>query len=132
MPRPSPVRDAVTRLFVSTRNRHLWSLDELLVEVRRSVATADFSTVFRAVNVMEREGRLARVDLGDGKVHYERVGRHHDHIQCVCCGKVSAVPDCTLHESDRRVEQRTGYEVSGHRLLFIGRCPSCKSKAGVR
>jgi Fe2+ or Zn2+ uptake regulation protein len=118
----------VTRLLVSTRSRHLWSIDELLVEVRRSISTADFSTVFRAVNVLEREGRLSRVDLGDGKVHYERAGGHHDHIQCVSCGKVSALPECVLQQSAGRVEQRTGYEVSGHRLLFTGRCPSCRSR----
>jgi Fur family ferric uptake transcriptional regulator len=117
----------VATLLESGNGRHLWSLDELLEEVRQSVSTADFSTVFRATTALERKGRLLRVDLGDGKVRYEPAGAHHDHIQCQSCGNVAAVPDCLVDSISGEIEQRTGFEVNGHHLLFTGRCPACRS-----
>jgi Fur family transcriptional regulator, ferric uptake regulator len=125
VPRPSPVRDAVAALVESGRGRHLWALDELLDEIRAEISSADFSTVFRAASALEKEGRLVRVDLGDGKVRYERAGNHHDHIQCSHCGAVAEVPGCVLDDLATQVEHETGYAVEGHRLIFTGRCPAC-------
>ena len=90
------------------------------------MSTADFSTVFRATSVLEKEGRLVRVELGDGKVRYEPSGTHHDHIQCRSCGVVVAVAGCLVAEANEQVARRTGFEVENHQLLFTGRCPSCQ------
>ena len=70
VPRPSPVRDAI-RQCLTAQPRHGWSLDELLGQLHRVDVSADFSTVFRALNWLEGEGEVRRVDLGDGKARYE-------------------------------------------------------------
>jgi Fur family transcriptional regulator, ferric uptake regulator len=103
----------------------VWTLHELLEEVRQTVSTADFSTVFRATTALEKEGRLLRVDLGDGKVRFEPAGAHHDHIQCRSCGMVVAVRGCLVADASEQVARRTGFDVEGHRLLFTGVCPDC-------
>ncbi|HMJ40201.1 MAG TPA: hypothetical protein VK606_11680, partial [Verrucomicrobiae bacterium] len=67
MARPSPVSDQVKRLLAAG-DAHLWSIDELREGVVHALGAADYSTVFRAVSGMERDGLVHRIDLGDGKV----------------------------------------------------------------
>lgn len=127
MARPSPVSDQVRNLF-ETENKHLWSIDELHLAVVESLGAADYSTVFRAVSGMEREGVIQRIDLGDGKVHYERSEDHHEHIRCESCGRVVEVPGCVLDDAAASVKGSTGFVVTSHQLLFTGVCPSCASR----
>ena len=94
--RPSPVSDQVRTLF-DAEGRHLWSIDELHTAVVESLGAADYSTVFRAVVAMERDGDIQRIDLGDGKVHYELSDEHHEHIRCDSCGRVVTPGQAVLH-----------------------------------
>ena len=125
--RPSPVSDRVKALFGSSDHQHLWSIDELHQEVVRALGAADYSTVFRAVSGLEREGLIKRIDLGDGKVHYELSDEHHEHIRCDDCGRVVEVPGCVLEGASSAVTNSTGFKVTSHQLLFSGVCPDCVS-----
>ena len=127
MARPSPVSDQVRTLFTGEQ-KHLWSIDEMHEAVVGSLGAADYSTVFRAVTGMEKEGLIKRIDLGDGKVHYELSNdrhEHHEHIRCESCGRVVEVPGCVLEDAERSVKKSTGYVVTSHQLLFAGVCPEC-------
>jgi Fe2+ or Zn2+ uptake regulation protein len=125
--RPSPVSDQVKRLFSASDAKHLWSIDELHGAVVRALGAADYSTVFRAVSGMERDGLIKRIDLGDGKVHYELSEEHHEHIRCDDCGRVVEVEGCVLADASSAVTTSTGFKVTSHQLLFTGVCPDCNS-----
>ena len=126
MARPSPVSDQVKSLFAAER-KHLWSIDELHGAVVEALGAADYSTVFRAVSVMEKDGLINRIDLGDGKVHYELSDEHHEHVRCDSCGRVVEVPGCVLEDAAAAVKESTGFVVTSHQLLFSGVCPECAS-----
>jgi Fe2+ or Zn2+ uptake regulation protein len=128
MPRPSPVRDALRDLFAIPEHR-AWSLDELVSGVRARIHAGDYSTVFRAVAVLEDEGLIDRVDVGDGLSRYEARAGHHEHVRCESCGRVAEVPGCVLEDAAAGIEASTGYRLSGHSLVFSGLCPQC-SRAG--
>ena len=147
MARPSPVSDQVRTLFESAgraqgesagraqgapqdKSKHLWSIDELHAAVVDSIGAADYSTVFRAVIGMERDGLIQRIDLGDGKVHFELSEDHHEHIRCDGCGRVVEVPGCVLDDAAASVRHSTGFQVTSHQLLFTGVCPECADKKG--
>jgi Fur family ferric uptake transcriptional regulator len=124
--RPSPVSDEVKSL-IAGEHHHLWSIDELHSAVVKALGAADYSTVFRAVSGFEKEGLIHRIDLGDGKVHYELAEEHHEHIRCDSCGRVVEVPGCVLEDASAAVTSSTGFKVTSHQLLFSGVCPSCAS-----
>ena len=88
--------------------------------------SADFSSVFRAVMRLERDGAIRRVSLGDDRLRFEASGHHHDHVRCESCGAVSSLPECVLQRTESRVQERTGFAITGHRLVFSGLCPSCQ------
>jgi Fe2+ or Zn2+ uptake regulation protein len=124
MPRPSPVRDCIAEL-VGAADRHDWSIEDLLDALARRDVEANFSTVFRAVAKLEADGAIRRVELGDGKARYEAVGEHHEHVRCGSCGAVAAVPGCVVDAAVPRVQDLTGFRVTGHQILFEGTCPKC-------
>ena len=124
MPRPSPVRDRIAEL-VGAGARHDWSIEDLLEALSGRDVDANFSTVFRAVARLEEDGAIRRVELGDGKARYEAVGEHHEHVRCGECGAVAAVPGCVVDAAVPRVQDLTGFRVTGHQILFEGTCPKC-------
>jgi len=124
MPRPSPVRDALREIFAG-RDHQTWSLDELRERVHAMIGTGDYSTIFRAANVLETEGLIQRVDLGDGLSRYEARGDHHEHIKCDNCGRITELPGCVVEDTFMEIEQSTGYRLRGHHLVLSGVCPDC-------
>jgi Fe2+ or Zn2+ uptake regulation protein len=124
MPRPSPVTDEVRRLF-ETQERHAWSLEDLHQEVRTTLGSADYSSVFRAVNLLEKQGVVDRIDLGDGHARLEVREGHHEHIRCESCGRVEEVPGCVLDDASAQVQSLTGFRVTNHRVVFGGLCQTC-------
>jgi Fe2+ or Zn2+ uptake regulation protein len=124
VPRPSPVSDEVGRLLASGE-RHAWSLAELLEGVRRAVAGANYSSVFRTMAALEQAGVVDRLDLGDGTSRYELRDRHHEHVLCESCGRIAEVRDCVVDDAATRIQDETGYTVRSHQVVFVGRCADC-------
>jgi Fur family transcriptional regulator, ferric uptake regulator len=127
MARPSHVRDAV-RDALADSSRHDWSIDDVVAELRARGVRADFSSVYRALEFLENEGAVSRVELGDGKARFEPTHGHHEHVRCESCGAVAAVPGCLLESARPRVERLTGFSITGHNLLFSGRCAVCRER----
>jgi len=68
-------------------------------------------------------------DLGRFELAEDLAGHHH-HVLCANCGSLvdfaaSARLERALAEASRQVAEQTGYEITGHRLDFDGRCPDC-------
>ena len=124
MARPSPIREALAEL-VGASARHDWSIEDLVAELSGRGVAADFSSVFRALGRLADEGVVRRVQLGDGKARFEAAGEHHEHVRCDSCGVVGAVPGCVVRNAVPRVQEATGFRVTGHQLLFSGLCPKC-------
>jgi Fe2+ or Zn2+ uptake regulation protein len=118
------VTDEVRRLF-ETQERHAWSIEELHETVRGSLGTADYSSVFRAVGLLERQGLVDRIDLGDGRGRFEVREGHHEHIRCESCGRIQEVPGCVLDDAAAQVQTMTGFRVTSHRVVFGGVCGDC-------
>jgi len=124
MPRQSPIREALSALVVGS-TRHDWSIEDLVTELGAREVAADFSSVFRALGRLVDDGVVRRVQLGDGKARFEAAGEHHEHVRCDRCGAVGAVPGCVVRNAVPRVQEATGFRVTGHQLLFSGLCPEC-------
>ena len=92
---------------------------------RRSTArdpNISIATVYRTVKLFEEYGILDRLDFRDGRARYEDADRdHHDHLIDVVSGEVIEFVDREIERLQRRVAERYGYELVGHRLELYGR-----------
>ena len=92
------------------------------------------SSAYRNLTVLCEAGVARRLpgvdDLGRFELAEDLAGHHH-HLQCTSCGTLldfaaSARLEQALVEAARRVAAETGYEITGHRVDFDGRCPRCR------
>ena len=114
---------------MTAEGHHAWTLDELHSALMVAGVKADFSTVFRAVAKLEGEGAVGRLELDDGRTHFELRSGHHDHLRCLVCGEVAAVPCGLLDTSLAAIARATGFAVSDHRLVLTGLCARCQREA---
>src|SRR5271168_5314994 len=75
------------------------------------------ATVYRTVRLFEEASILARHDFGDGRSRYEEMpSEHHDHLIDVENGRVIEFREEEIELLQRRVAERLGYRLVGHRL----------------
>lgn len=96
------------------------------VEVVHRRATAidpniSIATVYRTVRLFEEAGILAKHDFGDGRARYEETpDEHHDHLIDIQSGKVVEFHNDEIEELQRKIAEKAGYRLVGHRLELYG------------
>jgi Fur family ferric uptake transcriptional regulator len=88
------------------------------------------ASVYRVVDLLSEKQLVQKIDLGDGRAHYERVepaDEHHHHLVCNECGRVEPFADETLEAALRRVERDAGFAVASHDVLLRGACDDCRT-----
>ena len=93
--------------------------------VHRRATTIDpnisIATVYRTVRLFEEAGILAKHDFGDGRARYEETpDEHHDHLIDIQGGKVVEFHNDEIEELQRRIAEKAGYKLVGHRLELYG------------
>ena len=79
------------------------------------------ATVYRTVRLFDEAGILAKHDFGDGRARYEETpDEHHDHLIDIQSGKVVEFHNDEIEELQRRIAEKAGYRLVGHRLVLYG------------
>lgn len=125
MGRRPRILGAVSALMVE-HDQHAWTLEEIQTALSAQGVEADYSSVFRVFARLEAEGVVRRLDLDEGRARFELEGPHHDHLRCDHCGALAPVPCGVLDGAMDKVEEHTGFVVTGHRLLVTGICRACR------
>ncbi len=87
-------------------------------------------TVYRTLDLLQENGLLCEVHIGDSCRSYlkrHRPGEHHHHVICRECGRVADFTDCELDRLKQRLERDTGFSINRHLLEFMGLCPQCRA-----
>ena len=102
---------------------------EIAAEVRSAGREVGIASVYRVLDLLAEKELVQKLDLGDGRTHYERVDvadDHHHHLVCNECGRVEPFADDGLEAALKRVEQDTGFAVASHDVLLRGACDDCR------
>ncbi len=104
-----------------------------IIEILAGATGMPQSSAYRNLTVLCEAGVARRLpgmdDLGRFELAEDLAGHHH-HVLCTNCGTLvdfaaSTRLERALAEASRVVAEETGYEITGHRLDFDGRCPAC-------
>lgn len=96
---------------------------EILKLGRRHAPGLGIATVYRTLQAMLAENRIAAVTLPDEAPLYEAATRdHHHHFRCRLCRCVFPIHGCP--EGINRMVPK-GFQVDGHEVVLYGRCPKC-------
>jgi len=102
-----------------------------LADVANSPAVkiqCDPATVYRLVMKLEEHGLVRRLGLHVRSAYFLPVipGQHHDYLVCTECGRIEEIDmACPVHELERDLEKKSGYQRIYHELEFFGICPRC-------
>lgn len=94
-------------------------------EVYRRASAHDagisLATVYRAMRMFEDAGIVERIDVGDGRAHYEEArGDQHHHLIDVETGSVAEFTSADVDAILQRIARDLGYSLVGTRLALFG------------
>lgn len=87
----------------------------------------DFSTIYRNLEMMAKEGILSIVHRENGTSSYELcLNHHHHHLICTDCGDTRCINICPMDMIDKSVWE--GFAPMKHCFEIMGICPECSKK----
>ncbi len=91
----------------------------------------NLSTVYRTLNVLTDKSILIKILKADGTAAYELNKSTHNHyITCSECHSSMLIDCCPIRDLSDKVNQQTGFKVTGHSLQLTGICSECQKRKG--
>lgn len=104
-----------------------FTAEALVDELRpRGVGRA---TVYRALELLEKQGMLTRVHLDTCHGYTVCDEGHHHHLVCSGCNAVFSVDATGVESEIRRLAAALKFRVDTHTLEFSGLCENCQARA---
>jgi Fur family transcriptional regulator, ferric uptake regulator len=113
-----------------TASRGHFDAEELGERLRRAGTPLSTATIYRALPLFVQSGIVKETLRSRGRARYEPAwGRdHHDHLECLGCGRIIEFKDEELERLQERVCRRHGFRAVEHRLGIRGYCSACRDR----
>ena len=99
---------------------------EKLVEYFKVNIKVHIYKIYRAINKLVEDGVLEEALEGsDGEKLYKLSSVDKHYIKCINCQKISQIDFCPILDIEAKINEKLGYKVLTHRLLFEGLCDAC-------
>ncbi len=99
--------------------------DEIYNMAREIEPKISHGTVYRNLNLLADMGKIRRLSMTYGPVHYDFNKEFHYHFLCRKCNKIFDTPIPYDNSLNQTPENMNGFKTEWHRLLLIGLCPGC-------
>lgn len=101
--------------------------EDIFIKAREYGSMVNLSTIYRNLELMEKNNLIEKTIINDGKARYELSGeKHRHHLVCINCNKMVTIENCPLEKLAKEVGHTTKFDITGHRLELYGVCPECK------
>lgn len=91
------------------------------------------SAVYRNLALLEKEGKIVRVQNSDRAVSYRYVASERCegkiHISCVRCGRTDHVSAEAASSFEKALKKADGFSLNKGDCLLFGVCKECKERA---
>ena len=115
-------REAVLNALCSTKSHPTaaWIYEK----VRETVPNISLGTVYRNLGMLEHEGHIRKIPVGDNRDHFDGDISQHSHFYCKNCEQIT---DIFIETKAARtmVEKETGARVDSGTYTFSGVCKNC-------
>ena len=92
-------------------------------------ANVNLSTIYRTLNVLEKNKILIKQVRQNGVAFYQENKHDHKHLLiCTKCGKKITLDICPLEEILNNLSKSTNFEVTSHVIEVYGLCEKCKKQ----
>ena len=109
--------------------KHHFTAEEVYKTLLDAGEEIAFATVYRVLTQFENAGLVLRHNFEGGRSVFELDdGKHHDHMVCAKCTKVTEFFDAEIEERQKRVAEQHGFKLEDHSLYMYGLCSDCQQK----
>ena len=108
------------------KQRHFSAEDvyKALLDAGEEIA---FATVYRVLTQFENAGLVLRHNFEGGRSVFELDrGKHHDHMVCVKCNKVTEFYDDDIEKRQSKIAKEHNFDLQDHSLYLYGLCSDCQ------
>jgi len=122
-------RQLIARAFFAT-NTHI-SAEALYRRVGGRDPQIGLVTVYRTLKLLKEAGLAHERQFGEGRALFEHASseRHHDHMICTDCGKITEFENCKIEALQEQVARRFAFTLQYHKLELYGLCRDCRANA---
>jgi Fur family transcriptional regulator, ferric uptake regulator len=101
--------------------------DELFLKLRSKGSKVSRASIYRTLPLLVESGLIEIVEHVDKHAHYEKVSksRHHDHMICTVCGKITEFYSEDLETLQERLCAQNRFRGMRHCLEIFGTCNEC-------
>ena len=115
-------REAILNVLCSTKSHPTasWIYDN----VRITLPNISLGTVYRNLALLESEGVIRKISVGDNHEHFDGDTTQHSHFYCKSCSQITDIFIDTK-ETRKQVEADTGFKIDFGTYTFTGVCKNC-------
>ncbi|MBP1996346.1 ferric iron uptake transcriptional regulator [Paenibacillus eucommiae] len=121
-------REITLHVLLENEKDHL-SAEDVFMLVKGKFPDIGLATVYRTLELLNELHIVEKVNFGDGVARFDLRDDDHEHMHhhliCSHCGSVKEIKDDWLSELEKRLELEYGFEVTDHRLDFMGTPRNC-------
>jgi Fur family ferric uptake transcriptional regulator len=121
-PQRQLVLDAVRELGHATP-------EQVCAQVQRSAPAVNITTIYRALDLLDRLGLVRHTHLGHGAPSYSAHEHEHVHLVCHDCGTVTEVPTDVMADLADRLDGAFRFELDVAHVALSGMCSRCRAGA---
>lgn len=103
----------------------------LLKKMKPDFPHLSFSTVYRNLGVLEKEGALQRLTCGNTFDRYDGNTAPHSHFFCRKCGSVYDVDMGPVEKNALLGANRSPHNIEGCSVTFYGICENCRKANNI-
>ena len=103
------------------------SAETIYTRCREIMPEISLGTVYRNLKVLVELGKIREVSILNAGDRYDKTVGLHAHFRCKRCGCVLDVPANDLETLEKGVESKTGFQIDGTEVLFVGVCDKCRT-----
>lgn len=99
--------------------------EEVYARVSSQYANISLATVYRNLNSLSEDGEIRKISVPEAADRYDCNTRQHYHLLCKQCGRFEDAPVSYSEELRQHAQEKSGYQIEGYDIVFVGRCPCC-------
>lgn len=125
--RITPQRVAVCQLLAHSETHP--TAQEIYETIKVGFPSLSLATVYNTLEHLVNAGAInALGKAGDDSVHYDADTDPHVNLACIRCNRVIDFPSEHIHHVADEVQNSSGYNLMGARVMYYGLCPDCQKE----
>ncbi|HWQ70833.1 MAG TPA: transcriptional repressor [Desulfitobacteriaceae bacterium] len=120
----TPQRQAILEYLLGTDTHP--TAEDIYQYVKAKFPGVSLGTIYNTLNMLKEHRYILELSYGDMSSRFDGNAKNHYHVVCSECGKVVDFHR-PLIQLEQEAEQKTGFQIMGHRLEFYGVCSECRN-----